>query len=148
MIDDFRDLLQELVAANVRFLVVGAHALSVHGIPRATGDLDIWLERSAENAERTMSALVRFGAPVGDLGITMQDFLRADVVAQLGLPPYRIDFLTSISGIEFDAAWTDRVEGEVEGVRVPVLGLKSFVQNKRATGRSKDVADLEALGET
>jgi len=141
-------VLKELVAANVRFLVVGAHALSVHGIPRATGDLDIWLERSAENAERTMAALVRFGAPVGDLGITMHDFLRADVVAQLGLPPYRIDFLTSISGIEFDAAWTDRVEGEVEGVRVPVLGLKSFVQNKRATGRSKDVADLEALGET
>ena len=148
MIEDFRDFLRELVAAKIKFLVVGAHALSVHGVPRATGDLDVWVRPDADNASRLMSALERFGAPTDDLGINAADFTKADVVAQLGVPPYRIDVLTSISGVDFDAAWSDRTEGEIAGVRVPVLGLRAFVLNKRASGRTKDVADLEALGET
>lgn len=147
MIDDFGDLLREFVASGVAFLVVGAHALSVHGVPRATGDLDVWIRPDAENASRVMSALNQFGAPTDQLGITPADFTHPDIVVQLGVPPYRIDVLTSISGVTFDAAWTERMEGEIAGVRVPVLGRRSFVLNKRATGRTKDVADLESLGE-
>lgn len=147
MIDDFRDLLRELVGASVQFLVVGAHALSVHGVPRATADLDVWLRPDAENAARVMTALGKFGAPTRELGIVVEDFIRPDVVAQLGVPPYRIDLMTSVSGVDFDAAWSERVEGEVEGVRVPIIGRQSFVRNKRATGRTKDAADLESLGE-
>jgi hypothetical protein len=148
VIDDFRDFLRELVAAQVKFIVVGAHALSVHGIPRATGDLDVWVRPDADNASRLITALERFGAPTDDLGIAAQDFVKPDVVAQLGVPPYRIDLLTSISGVDFDTAWAERVDGEIAGVRVPVLGRRAFVANKRAVGRTKDSADLEALGET
>ena len=147
MIVDFHDMLNALVNAEVRFLVVGAHALAVHGVPRATGDLDVWVRPDAENASRVIQALTRFGAPINDLGIRIDDFCKPELVAQLGLPPYRIDFLTSISGVDFEDAWNERVEAEIESVRVPVLGLKSFVQNKRASGRTKDVADLESLGE-
>ncbi len=147
MIVDFHDMLNALVNAEVRFLVVGAHALAVHGVPRATGDLDVWVRPDAENASRVIQALTRFGAPINDLGIRIDDFTKPELVAQLGLPPYRIDFLTSISGVDFEDAWNERVEAEIESVRVPVLGLKSFVQNKRASGRTKDVADLESLGE-
>jgi hypothetical protein len=94
-----------------------------------------------------MTALTAFGAPTNDLGITEGDFVRDDVVAQLGLPPYRIDILTSISGVEFDEAWSDRTNAEVEGVAVPVIGRATFIRNKRATGRTKDRADIESLGE-
>lgn len=147
MIDDFGDVLREFVAHQVVFLVVGAHALAVHGIPRATGDLDILVQAIPANAQRVVAALASFGAPIDDLGISRDDFVRPDVVAQLGLPPYRIDILTSISGVEFDAAWADRVDGNVAGVNVPVLGRASFRKNKRASGRPKDLADLQALGE-
>ena len=147
MIDDFGDVLREFVAHQVIFLVVGAHALAVHGIPRATGDLDVLVQANPGNAKRVLAALASFGAPIDDLGISLDDFVRPDVVAQLGLPPYRIDILTSISGVGFDAAWEDRVEGNVAGVDVPVLGRASFRKNKRASGRPKDLADLQALGE-
>ena len=147
MIDDFGDVLREFVAHQVKFLVVGAHALAVHGVARATGDLDILVQPNLGNAERVLAALASFGAPIDDLGISLDDFVRPDVVAQLGLPPYRIDILTSISGVGFDSAWEDRVEGTVVGVDVPVLGRASFRKNKQASGRPKDLADLQALGE-
>ena len=147
MIDDFGDVLREFVAHQVKFLVVGAHALAVHGVARATGDLDILVQPNLGNAERVLAALASFGAPIDDLGISLDDFVRPDVVAQLGLPPYRIDILTSISGVGFDSAWEDRVEGNVVGVDVPVLGRASFRKNKQASGRPKDLADLQALGE-
>lgn len=147
MIEDFRDLLRELNAAHVRFLVVGAHALGVHGTPRATADLDVWVQPTQDNANRVIVALAQFGAPIDDLGIARDDFTRPDVVAQLGLPPYRIDLLTSISGVAFEEAWSDRTEAVIEGVPVPVLGRASFIRNKRATGRTKDQADIESLGE-
>lgn len=145
MIDDFRDFLQAFVAAGVEFLVVGAHALQVHGVPRATGDLDVWVRPSESNAERVMTALVEFGAPVRDLGIKQGDFGVAGVIAQLGLPPYRIDILTTISGVDFETAWDERARGTVAGVSVPVLGRESFIRNKRASGRKKDLADIEYL---
>ncbi len=147
MIDDFGDFLRELLRARVEFLVVGAHALGIHGVPRATGDLDVWIRPTSENANRVMDALRMFGAPIEALGIVAGDFSRPEVVAQLGVPPYRIDILTAVSGVDFDAAWTDRVDGEIAGVRVPVLGRRALVVNKRATGRTKDLADLESLGE-
>lgn len=145
-IPDFRDVLLELIAANARFLVVGAHALSAHGVPRATVDLDIWVWSNPENAQRVFEALARFGAPLEALGVTTADFINPDNVAQFGLPPFRIDIMTSVSGVDFDAAWEERVENKIEGVLVPIIGRDSFIKNKRASGRKKDLADLESLG--
>ena len=147
MKEDYRDFLRELVRAEARFLVVGAHALSVHGVPRATVDLDVWTEPSTENARRVWQALAGFGAPLDTLGIAMTDLTRPNVVIQLGLPPWRIDVLTSVSGVEFEDAWVDRLSGTFEDVPVTYLGRAAFVRNKRASGRKRDLADLEMLGE-
>jgi hypothetical protein len=137
------------MAAHARFIVVGAHAMAVHGVPRATQDLDVWIEATAENADRVWRALVDFGAPLADLGITAAEFNRPGTVIQIGLPPNRIDILTEISGVaDFEAAWNDRVEHEIEGRSIPSIGLASLITNKRAAGRLKDLADNEALGET
>jgi hypothetical protein len=144
---DFLDLLAALLAADVRFLVVGAHAMAVHGVPRATGDLGVWIAPDPENTERAWSAVVRFGAPLSSMGVTRADFGRPDRVVQIGLPPRRIDILTSISGLAFDDAWPDRVIHEIEGLAVPFIERAALVRNKRASGRTKDLADLEALGE-
>jgi len=144
---DFADFLEALSGTGARFLVVGAHALAVHGVPRATGDLDLWIEISDDNSERVWRALTIFGAPVDSLKMTAEDFLKPDMVVQLGLPPRRIDILTGVSGLTFADAWEDRVMQEIGAVTVPFLGRSSLVRNKRATGRLKDLADLEALGE-
>ena len=148
MNEDFRDLLQALRDAGARFLVVGAHAMAVHGVPRATGDLDVWIAAGPENAARVMEALSRFGAPLTTIGISRADFLREDQVIQIGLPPRRIDMLTSISGVSFEEAWEGRLIREIAGMEIPFLGREALVRNKRASGRAKDRADLEALGET
>lgn len=147
MSEDFRDFLRELVKAEVRFLVVGAHALSVHGVPRATVDLDVWIDRSPENAARVWHALAEFGAPLDDLSVTREDLTRADVVVQLGLPPFRVDVLTSVSGVTFSEAWPDRLESRFQDIVVPFIGRAALIQNKRASARHKDMADLESLGE-
>ncbi|HET7291261.1 MAG TPA: hypothetical protein VFM88_02445 [Vicinamibacteria bacterium] len=144
---DFRDFLAALLDAGVRFLVVGAHAMAVHGVPRATGDLDVWIAADAGNADHAWSALVAFGAPLVAMGVTRADFGRPDQVVQVGLPPRRIDILTSITGVAFEDAWPERVIHEAEGLAVPFLGRAALVRNKRASGRAKDLADLEALGE-
>lgn len=144
---DFRDIVAELIRAEARFLIVGAHALGIHGVPRATADLDVWVEPTPENAARVWRALVAFGAPVGDLGIDELDLSRPDMVAQLGVPPYRIDLLTGISGVSFGEAWPSRIEEPFEDVRAPFIGREAFIRNKRASGRKRDLADLEALGE-
>ncbi len=145
---DFQELLAALHEAGVRFLVVGAHAMAVHGVPRATGDLDVWIAPDASNAERAWSAVVAFGAPLRAMGVTRDDFGRPDQVVQIGVPPRRIDILTSISGVAFDEAWPDRVTHDVAGLPIPFLGRELLVRNKRASGRAKDLADLEALGES
>lgn len=148
MTSDWNDVLASLLEAGARFLVVGAHALAVHGVPRGTQDLGIWIEPEATNAQRVWQALTRFGAPVLDLGVTLDDLQRPDTVVQLGLPPNRIDLLTTITGVpDFESAWLGRVEHTVGAQRVPFLGRAALIQNKRATGRRKDLADLEALGE-
>ncbi len=142
---DFRDVLAALVQADARFLVVGAHALAAHGVPRVTGDLDLLVEPTTDNAHRVWQALVTFGAPLDSLGIRESDFVTPDVVTQLGLPPYRIDILTTISGVGFDEAWRGRLESEMLGVPVAFLGREEFIRNKRASGRRKDLDDIEAL---
>lgn len=145
MNEDYRDILVALVACDARFLIVGAHALAVHGYPRATVDIDIWVDNTPENAARVWKALAAFGAPLDDLGIHAQDFSRPDIVVQFGLPPHRIDILTGVSGLTFEEAWSRRVEEPVEGVRVPVIGIDELLKNKRASGRDKDRADVKGL---
>lgn len=142
---DFVEMLSTLIANGVEFLVVGAHALATHGAPRATGDLDIWVRGSPENAERVLSALETFGAPLFDL--TREDLARPGTVFQIGVPPSRIDILTSISGVAFDRAWPQRITIPIEGVAVPILGKTDFIANKRAAGRPKDLSDLDLLAE-
>lgn len=146
--DDWTDVLIALLDAGARFLVVGAHALAVQGIPRATQDLDVWVEPTRQNADRVWQALIRFGAPLAELEIDRSDFVRPETVIQIGLPPNRIDLLTGITGVDgFELAWDGRAESEIAGRTIPFLGRESLVANKRATGRLKDLADLEALGE-
>jgi hypothetical protein len=146
VIPDFRDLLAALVQRDVRFLVVGAHALAAHGVPRVTGDLDVWVEPSPANAASVWQALVEFGAPLHSLGIRESDFLEPDQVIQFGLPPYRIDMMTSISGVSFEEAWEDRLAGALFEVPVSFIGREAFLRNKRASGRPKDLEDIRSLG--
>jgi hypothetical protein len=143
--EDFRDLLVELLNASVRFLLVGAHAMAVHGVPRATGDIDIWIAEDETNAKRTFQALERFGAPLAAHGITANDFTALGMVYQIGLPPRRIDLMTSIDGVEFAEAWPERMITTIDGIDVPVIGRKHLMQNKRSTGREKDHLDLKTL---
>jgi hypothetical protein len=129
----------------VRFLVVGAHALAVHGVPRVTADLDAWVEPTAMNATRTWRALVDFGAPLAALGVSEKDFTTPNQVIQLGIPPFRIDILTSISGVEFTSAWQESVQGTLFDVPVQFIGREAFIRNERASGRTKDLDDIRAL---
>jgi hypothetical protein len=142
---DFADLLQAFAAHEVRFLVVGAYALAYHGRPRTTGDLDVWVEPEPDNAKRVMAALRDFGAPMRDL--SEEDFARPGVVYQMGLVPYRIDVLTRITGVTFPEAWQTRKEGVLGQCKVFYLGKEAFIRNKLATGRHKDLADVEDLAD-
>jgi hypothetical protein len=140
---DFSDILSAFSAEDVEFLVVGAYALAAHGLPRATRDLDLWVGTAGRNPERVRHALVRFGAPVEELSI--EDLRRADLVFQIGVAPQRIDVLTSIDGVDFAPAWSARLDAELGGLRVPVLSREHLIQNKRATRRPQDLADLAWL---
>lgn len=140
---DFRDMLSALSAEGAEFLVVGAYALAVHGLPRATGDIDIWVRPTEENAHRVWRALQRFGAPLLDL--TVDDLRTPDVVLQIGVAPHRIGLLTCIAGVRFDDAWHSRKEVEIEGQRIAVIGRSHLLQNKKATGRPQDLADAAQL---
>jgi hypothetical protein len=146
MTDDWFDVIAALLDAEARFLTVGAHAMAVHGVPRGTQDLDLWVEPEPANAERVWRALAAFGAPLASLGIRPDDLRQPDSVVQIGLPPNRIDILTGITGVpDFDTAWRDRVIATVRERQVPFLGRAALLANKRATGRLKDLADVEAL---
>ncbi len=140
---DFRDILSAFVDEGVEFLLVGAYALAVHGHPRATGDLDLWVRPSPENARRVWRALERFGAPLSQLAL--EDLQKPDLIFQIGVAPRRIDILTSIEGVTFEEAWPARVEVEIEGLRIPVLGREHLIQNKKASGRPQDLADVAWL---
>ncbi len=142
---DFLDLLECLRVAHADFLVVGAFALSQHGLPRATGDLDVFVRANAENAPRVLAALRAFGAPLESAGLTLDDLNHPGTTYQMGLPPRRIDLLTQLSGLDFDEAWTGRVERPIAGGLVAFLGREALLKNKRASARPKDLADVAAL---
>jgi hypothetical protein len=133
-----------LHAHEARFLVVGGYAVGLHGHPRYTADIDVWLLVDLFNANAVLRALEDFG--FGGLDLTVEDFLAPDRVVQLGYPPLRIDLLTSIDGVEFAAAYERREEVELDGVRVPFISLQDLRRNKLASGRPQELADLDALG--
>lgn len=144
MNEDFLELLSSLLAAEVKFLVIGAYAVGIHGRPRATKDLDLWIEASPLNAVRVLDGLRAFGAPLGDL--TASDLDHVGTGFKMGTPPRRIDILTQIEGLSFADAWPNRIDADFgEGVRCPVIGLADILTNKRAAGRPQDLADVAAL---
>lgn len=140
---DFFDMLSALSGEGAEYLVVGAYALAAHGLPRATGDLDVWVRPTVDNAERVLRALRSFGAPLLDL--TRDDLLRPDTVFQIGVAPTRIDLLTGVSGLTFDEAWPSRISVTLEGLPVPVIGFDELLRNKEASGRPQDLADAAWL---
>ena len=143
--EDFRDLLLEFADGKVEFVIVGAFAVAYHGVPRATGDMDVFVKPSPENAKRVFDALVRFGAPLASAGVKPEDFETPGIVYQIGEPPRRIDVLTEISGVSFDEAWATRQSVHFEGRVVHFIGRDELLRNKKAAGRPKDLADLFRL---
>ena len=141
--DDLREFIELLNALNVRYIIVGAFAVAYHGYPRYTADIDLFIERSSENARAISNVIQQFG--FGDLGLSSEDFLEEGQVIQLGVAPNRIDLLTFLSGVEFQEAWATRVQGEIAGLSVPIISKELLKKNKAASGRSQDIADLEQL---
>ncbi len=141
--EDYKEILQRLLDAGVEFLLVGAYALAAHGHPRATGDIDIWVRPSPDNARRVYAALAAFGAPLQD--VTPQDFSYSDVVFQIGVAPRRIDIMTGISGLEFAEAARNASQVEIEALAIPVLSRTDLITNKEASGREKDLLDAKIL---
>ena len=142
---DFRELLALFNAHKVKYLIVGGYALAFYGSPRATGDIDIFIQPVPANAKRVHAALNQFG--FGSVGLSACDFEKSDRVIQLGVPPVRIDIMTSLTGVSWTAAYKNRVKGKYSDVPVFYLGRHQFLLNKRSIGRKKDQADLEALAE-
>ncbi len=140
---DYKDILSGFIEERVDYLVVGAYAVASHGLPRATGDLDLWVRADPENAHRVWRALAQFGAPVTDLAES--ELSHPGLVFQIGVEPSRIDILTSIDGVEFDDAWKARLELEIDGLRIHVIGRTHLIANKRAVGRPQDLADVARL---
>lgn len=140
---DFRDLFVELNAHGVEFLVIGAHALAVHGHVRATKDLDVWVRPSPENAPRVIAALRSFGAAIN--AVTQVDFEVPGVTFQIGVEPVRIDIITEIDGVTFEPAWRNRIAVEYGGAPVFAISREDLIQNKLASGRPQDLVDVEAL---
>jgi hypothetical protein len=142
---DFEDILVELARAGAEFIVVGAYALAFHGAPRTTGDIDIWIRPTRDNALKVHRALIAFGAPLASAGLTVDDLHHAGTVYQIGVEPRRIDILTKISGVTFDEAWPLAIEASIGEHQLRVLGRAALITNKRASGRLKDLADVERL---
>lgn len=140
---DFRDLFAALNGAGAEYLLVGGYALAVHAAPRFTKDLDVWVNPTRENASRVLAALRTFGAPLGEL--TEADLAAPGIVFQMGLPPNRIDLLTSIDGVDFLEAWPSRLVTEYGGQPLPVIGRTHLVANKRASARAQDLVDADAI---
>jgi hypothetical protein len=144
--NDLRDFIRLLNTKDVKYVIVGAWALAFHGRPRYTGDLDIFVARDEENAEKLLDVLAAFGFSAA--GIKKDDLLRPDYVIQLGRAPNRIDLLTGISGVNFDEAWNSRGSGDISGIAVYFLSRDLLIKNKLAANRSKDRADVEVLEKT
>ena len=145
ILSDFKELLELFNSHKVEYLVTGAYALAFHGSPRYTGDIDLFINPEADNADRVIKALDEFG--FGSLGLKASDFTNQGQVIQLGIAPARVDIITSISGVSWQEAESGKIAGSCGGVPVYFVGREQFVINKRAVGRLKDLADLESLGE-
>ena len=143
---DFKDILSEFIAAEVDFIVVGAYALAAHSLPRATGDINIWMRCAPDNAMRVIKALKAFGTPL--FGTTAEDFATPEIVLHIGVPPYRIDILTQIDGVDFAEAWAERIVIRIGELDVNTLGYRHLLQNKETVGRPKDLLDAQFLRET
>lgn len=140
---DFRDLFSELNGADVRFLVIGAHAVIYYAAPRYTKDLDVWTDPTPDNARRTHQALARFGAPMESLEV--EDLATPGTIFQIGIEPNRIDIVTEVKGLTFDAAWEHRERSSYGGVPISILGLDDLLINKKAVGRPQDLLDVDSL---
>jgi hypothetical protein len=144
--NDYKDILLKLSDRKVKFLLVGAYAMAVHGYPRSTMDIDLWVMPDSKNAVLVLNALDDFGAPVGDLNA--EDLQKEDMVFQIGVAPCRIDILTSVDGLKFEDAFTNSQVIDIEGIPVHVLSVSDLIKNKRTTGRTKDLADAQTLEKT
>lgn len=142
---DFKELLELLNAHSVEYLIVGGYALALHGAPRYTGDLDVYVKPDPENASRIMEALQEFG--FGSVGLKQEDFHDPEQIVQLGVPPVRIDMITSISGVTWEEAVSGSVAVFYGGVPIKMIGRREFIINKKAVGRSQDLADVDAIGD-
>lgn len=143
---DYREMLSALSGAGAEYLLVGAFAMAVHQLPRATGDMDVWVRPDEANARRVWEALARFGAPVSR--ISVEELSRPGFFFQIGVAPVRIDILTGIDGVTFDDAWADRGVHDLDGIEVPVISRRHLLINKKSTGRPKDLADAAWLEES
>jgi hypothetical protein len=140
---DFKDILLSFIEEKVEFLVVGAYAMASLGVIRATGDLDLWVRPDVENSNRVWKALLKFGAPTGE--ISTKDFSSSNVVFQIGVAPCRIDILTNIDGVLFGEAWSNRKTFRVDNIDIPVIGKNDLIKNKKSTGRERDLLDVKEL---
>ncbi len=143
--EDYKDMLRALVDEKVKFLLVGAYALAAHGYPRATMDIDIWVMPSPDNAEAVLRAVRRFGAPLHNL--TKADLEKEGTVFQIGVAPCRIEIITAASGLNFEETSSRATTLDIEGIPVAIPSIADLIRNKRAAGRTKDLADAEALEE-
>ena len=141
--EDYRDMLHVLSEEKVKFILVGAYALAAHGYPRATMDIDIWVMPSPENADAVLRALSRFGAPLHNLA--KEDLLKDETIFQIGVAPRRVDIITSASGLQFETTYQNSITVNIEGIEVRIPCIDDLITNKRAIGRTKDLADAEAL---
>ena len=142
---DFDEFFDSLIAHDVEFPIVGAYALAYHGAPRFTGDIDVFIRPTSENARRLLAALTSFGFPADDL--RPEQITDPDRILQMGVEPVQIHVMSAISGVDWDEAWAGRQTGRCGSRDLPFIGRREFVRNKRASGRLKDLADIEALGE-
>lgn len=140
---DFEDFIKLLNKHTVEYMVVGGYALAFHGKPRHTGDLDIWIGISEENAKKMLWVVKDFG--LRSLRFTVEDFLREGFITQIGYPPLRIDILNSIDGVKFSEAYKNRQIIDLDGLPVIYIGLNEFIQNKQASGRERDLSDIKEL---
>jgi predicted nucleotidyltransferase len=141
--EDYRDMLRDLVDEKVNFLVIGAYAMAAHGYLRATVDIDIWVMASPDNAESVLRAVKRFGAPLGNLNSA--DLQKDDTVFQIGVAPRRIDILTGVTGLRFEESFERSIEADFDGIPVRIPSLDDLIRNKKASARTRDLADVEAL---
>lgn len=144
--EDLRQLLHAFNAHGVEYLIVGGYAVGIYAEPRATKDLDVFIRSEVKNSEAVYRALAAYGAPIA--GLTPADFRNdPNSVFQIGQPPARVDILQHIDGVNFDEAWNQRIEASVDGVPAHVISIEHLIQNKRQSGRMRDLADIEAIRE-